>query len=46
MELAAGREIVASQFPSGKVVAPRWEGFWFDWLIAQIHLREAEKLVK
>jgi serine/threonine protein kinase len=45
-ELAKGREILKRHFPAGTVVSQRWEGFWFDWLIAQIHQREMEKLVK
>jgi hypothetical protein len=45
-ELAAGQQIIETHFPAGMVVTRRWEGFWFDWLIAQIHLREAQKLVR
>ena len=39
-ELAAGKEILINHFPAGEVISQRWESFWFDWLIAQIHLRE------
>ena len=45
-ELAKARQIIQSHFPSTRVESPRWEGFWFDWLIAQIQLQEAEKLIQ
>lgn len=45
-ELAQGRQLIETHFPSGQVAASTWEGFWFDWLIAQIQLQEAGKLVR
>ena len=45
-DFLAAREIMETNFPSGKVASKRWEGFWFDWLIAQIHMREAESLIR
>jgi len=45
-ELAEPRSVIDATFKQGVANLPRWEGFWFDWLIAKIHLREAEKLVQ
>ena len=43
-ELAAGREIIEVRF--AKILTLGWEGdsSWFDWMIARIHLREAQDL--
>jgi len=41
-ELAEPRFVIEDTFKQGVANLPRWEGFWFDWLFARIHLREAE----
>jgi serine/threonine protein kinase len=45
-ELAQGRSIIELHFPANRVASISWEGFWFDWLIARQHLREAEATIK
>ena len=42
--LAEPRFVIEDTFKQGVTHLPRWEGFWFDWLFARIHLREAEAL--
>jgi serine/threonine protein kinase len=45
-ELAEPRLVIEDTFKQGIANLPRWEGFWFDWIIARINLREAEKLMQ
>ncbi len=45
-ELTMGRQLIETYFPGGRVDSPRWEGFWFDWLIARNQLREAERTIQ
>jgi serine/threonine protein kinase len=44
-ELAEPRFVIEDAFKVGVAEQARWEGFWFDWLIARQHLREAEALL-
>ena len=44
-ELAACRKILDPVFMGGLTMPKVWQGFWFDWLCARIHLREAEALI-
>jgi len=45
-ELADPRVIIEDTFKRGVTNLPRWEGFWFDWVVARITLREAETAAK
>jgi len=45
-ELAAGRELITSKFKNGVDRGNGVQGFWFDWVFAQILLREGEALVE
>ncbi|TAK97085.1 MAG: serine/threonine protein kinase, partial [Verrucomicrobia bacterium] len=45
VELAEARAVVEETFKRGVMNQPRWEGFWFDWVFARIHQREAETLL-
>jgi serine/threonine protein kinase len=45
-ELAEPRFVIDETFRRGVSNLPRWEGFWFDWVIARIHLNEAEQLIR
>jgi serine/threonine protein kinase len=45
-ELAESGAIIENAFNQGVLNLPRFEGFWFDWVIAQIHLREAEDVIQ
>ena len=43
--LAASRIAVENQASGFHVKSSRWEGFWFDWAVARILLREADDLI-
>ena len=45
-ELAACRKIINGAFNAGLFKQKTWQGFWFDWYCARIHLREAEALIE
>lgn len=47
-ELAACRKIIEDVFRSetGINKSTTWQGFWFDWVCARIHLREATSLIE
>ena len=45
-ELAEPRFVIEDAFTRGVPNLPRFEGFWFDWVIARIHLREAESFLR
>jgi serine/threonine protein kinase len=45
-ELAEPRFVIADAFKQGVDKLPRWEGYWFDWLFARIHLKEAEAVTQ
>ena len=45
-ELKQGRESVEAKFHTGLTPGSMEEGFWFDWAMAQILLREAGETIK
>jgi tetratricopeptide (TPR) repeat protein len=45
-ELKQGRELVEAKFHAGLAAGSVEEGFWFDWAVAQILLREAGETIK
>jgi hypothetical protein len=47
-ELAACRQIIGSAFQNENKInkSATWQGFWFDWVCARIHLREATALIE
>ena len=46
MELAASRQLIENVFNTGLNKGGAWQGFWFDWVCARIHLREATLLIE
>lgn len=42
-ELALARDLVSKEFATGLKAGNAWGGLWYDWLFAQILLREAEE---
>ncbi|MCC6491389.1 MAG: protein kinase [Pirellulales bacterium] len=44
-ELAKGRKLIETAFKSGLVREDFNGGYWFDWVIARILLREAERML-
>jgi hypothetical protein len=45
-ELKQGRELVEAKFHTGLTPGSLEDGFWFDWAMAQILLREASETIK
>jgi hypothetical protein len=45
-ELATGRKLIEAAFKPGLVREDFKGGFWFDWVIARILMREAEQLIQ
>ena len=45
-ELKQGRELVEAKFHAVLTPGSVEEGFWFDWAMAQILLREASETIK
>jgi hypothetical protein len=45
-ELAEGRERIETEFKRGLARGEGGSGFWFDWVIARILLREGEELLQ
>ena len=47
-ELVACRQTIESAFQSENEInkSKTWQGFWFDWVCARIHLREATALIE
>ena len=48
-QLAACRKIIDDAFKNGITQSSpnkTWQGFWFDWVCARIHLREASSLIE
>ena len=48
-QLAACRKIIDDAFKNGLAqsgAAKTWQGFWFDWVCARIHLQEASGLIE
>lgn len=41
-----GRELVEAKFHSGLSAGSDEDGYWFDWAMAQVLLREAAGLIK
>ena len=44
-ELEKSRAAIEDVFRNGLNKSPTWQGFWFDWVCAKIHLREATLLI-
>jgi hypothetical protein len=45
-ELQQGRELVEAKFHTGLTAGRNSEGYWFDWAMVQILLREAERAIQ
>jgi serine/threonine protein kinase len=45
-ELARARQMVEEAHAPDAGKSKIWQGFWFDWACARVHLREAEELIK
>jgi hypothetical protein len=45
-QLAASRKIIETAFQNGISKSKNWQGFWFDWVCARVHLREATALIE
>ena len=45
-ELKPARELVEAKFHAGLTAGSDTDGYWFDWAMAQILLREANGLVR
>jgi hypothetical protein len=45
-QLQQGRELVEAKFHTGLTAGRNSEGYWFDWAMVQILLREAERAIQ